>query len=200
MHNRNYFKTLFWATIILVIGITGLIYTNGYSEETVRIVVRTTAKLSVVLFSFAFGSSSIYYFLKNDITAAILKYRAYLGLSFGVTHTFHLLALFILHKDFQPIFEEAETIALFGGGLAYLFIYLMMITTFSSVKARFSTFAWRILHRTGSYWIWFIFFRSYFKNVYYKDQYYVFFFLLATIMILRFLQMASRRKKIVAAS
>ena len=156
----------YWLTILFGLCIGSLITVIHFSrcdlnEACLRILIRWSAKISAALFAVAFGASSANNLLKSNLTADILKFRPHLGLLFGVSHTFHLFFLIWLQGGFHAVFDLAKATSLLGGGLAYLLMYAMMITTFPRFKTALTAKQWKSLHLVGGYWIWFVFFRSY---------------------------------------
>lgn len=193
----------YWKVLIGVsLGISLIAFLqiqfHGTNEQSIRFLIKWTAKMSVACFSLAFGISSVFHFFKNDITAMIFNYRPHLGLAFGVFHTFHLLFLVILQTHFHPVFTLAKTSSLIGGGMAYLFMYLMMITTFAKGKTMMHPGSWRILHIIGGYWIWGVFFWSYYKQVFYQGQGYFLFILISMVLVFRIFRMFFRERDLVS--
>ncbi|NNE29594.1 MAG: hypothetical protein HKN16_08150 [Saprospiraceae bacterium] len=190
----EYFWVIGLLSILLVVWTLIHIYFFGTEEESIRILIRWTAKIAATLFAFAFAASSLHYFFPRTTTAKLLKFRPHLGLAFATFHTFHLFFLIWLQQEIHPVFSLAKTSSLLGGSLAYLLMYGMVLTTFPGIRKRLNPRSWKLLHVIGGYWIWFIFFRSYFRNVITKDQYYVLFTLFAAVLILRFLKILSQRR------
>ncbi len=168
--------------------IATLLFTQGVQEDSVRLIIRWTAKISGILFLAAFSASSIHYFTKSRISKSLVASRPKLGLAFAVSHTFHLAFLILLQQQIHPVFTLADKTSLTGGFIAYLFLYAMAITTFPSFKAKLSSKNWRGLHLVGSYWIWFIFFNSYFNSAMNRERYYLLFALFVAGFLLRKLQ------------
>lgn len=171
------------SAIILLLSF--LVLPGDFTEDKLRMFIAGSARASAVLFSLAFGISSFYYFTKDRISKSILSYRPMIGLAFAVVHTAHLIYLVILQKQFHPVFDLAAGSALLGGGMAYVFMYAMAATTFPALKKKLSIRIWQGLHLVGGWWIWLIFFRSYFKNILRGGDAYVMFALLGTVLLLR---------------
>lgn len=134
----------------------------GVTEDAVRSVVRVTARISLVLFLLAFTASSLQAFLRSGPSAWALRNRRTLGVSFAASHTLHLLALVALGLWFpDPFLVDLEALAVIGGGLAYVFLYAMTITSFAGPARLLGAGRWKILHTTGAWYIWFIFSQSY---------------------------------------
>ncbi len=192
----------YWLTILAVVIFIGLlgtihVFQHGTDEEAVRILIRWSAKTSALLFSIAFGISAIQFLFKDKFTRILLKFRPHIGLSFGVSHTFHLAFLIWLQSAIHPVFTLAKTSSLLGGGLAYVFMYAMMVTTFPYFKQKISPARWKMLHLLGGYWIWLIFFRSYFKQVLNVGQGYTLLVILSGVLIIRVCYYIKNLKKFV---
>jgi len=189
---RNYLRLILieFSTIGLL---SAFFLSNNYTEDCLRIFIAGTAKLAALFFSLAFIATALHYFIKADWTAALLKYRPQLGLSFMVFHTAHLIFLGILQFEFHPVFDLAARKALMGGGLAYIFMYMMALTTFPYFKNKISQQAWKRLHLVGGWWIWLIFFRSYFKAAIGRNEEYIMFAVLSLVLLLRLAYLIRKR-------
>jgi sulfoxide reductase heme-binding subunit YedZ len=134
----------------------------GWSEESVRIVIRWTAKIAVVLFAAAFSASSLRVFWRSDATRFLLLNRRRLGLSFALAHTVHLIALMALGVAFpSPFLDDLSIVTLVGGGGAYVFMFAMAATSNDASVRRLGLVRWRRLHTVGGWYIWAIFTQSY---------------------------------------
>ena len=146
----------------------------GFTEPAVRVLVRDTARISAALFTFAFAASSLHTLFARTWTNWLLLNRRYIGVSFAVSHTVHLLTLAVLFVWFTHQFIEQSLmrVAVMGGALAYIFIALMTLTSFDRTAAMIGPRAWRILHTAGSYYIWIIFAQSYIPRAI-RDPWYI---------------------------
>jgi len=134
----------------------------GFNEESVRILVRATARISIVLFLAAFTASSQHIFFQKPWTAWLLRNRRYIFVSFALSHTEHFFTLIALGTMFSVPFREVfRTASIIGGGIAYLLLLAMTITSFDSTAKWLSRRQWTSLHTFGSYYIWIIFAQSY---------------------------------------
>ena len=80
------------ATVVLMVVV--LVAQFGAAEPGIRVVIRATARTSFVLFMLAFVASALRRAWRNDATAWLLANRRYVGVSFGISHVIHLLAIF----------------------------------------------------------------------------------------------------------
>ena len=161
-----------WAwQIVNLIVVSALILfliflgTAGFTEEGIRLIIRWSAKISVTSFCIAFVASGFHRWIQNSFSFWVLMNRKYFGISFAILHLIHLAALGFLQYYFHPVFERAATTSLLAGGMAYLFLILMLLTSFKRFSKLLSKKQWVLLHTIGGYWIWGIFFSSYFKGV-----------------------------------
>ena len=170
---KNYFKSkgiwgwsiVSWIILSQVVTYIVIFLINGFNEESNRFCIRFTARLGVLIFCTAFMASSVQLLYKNAFTFWWMMNRKFIGISFAITHLMHLFFLGMLQYFFHPVFELAQPISLLGGGLAYLFVVAMLITSFPRYEKMLYQNHWKILHTVGGYWIWFIFARSYVRKV-----------------------------------
>ena len=181
---------------VLIIGLLSIsvnFLLSGFHEDSTRRVIAGTARASVLLFSLAFGASAIHAALKNSFSWWLLMNRKYLGIAFAWVHFTHLLFLFILQSFFHPVFTLAARWALFAGGMAYLFITLMLLTSFDYFAKMISKKTWKYLHLIGGYWIWGVFMSSYVKKVFRVDIAYLpIVLLLVIVFVLRMWKVLKR--------
>jgi len=148
-----------WATLALGAMTALLLGFYGVDEPGIRVMIRATARTSVLLFTAAFVASSAARLWPHPLTRWLLRNRRYLGLSFAVSHAEHLV--FIVYGAAIAGFLEINTVALVGGGTAYLFVLAMAATSFDGAVTWMGRVRWQRLHTFGAYYIWFIFLQTY---------------------------------------
>jgi len=156
-HDR---KTLVAGRGALLLVMCGaLLLVHGTGEDGWRVVIRATARTSLVLFTAAYVASSLRAFVRNEPTKWLLANRRYVGLSYAVSHTLHLAAIVVL-SQVAPDFEVATGTVVFGG-VAYVFLYAMALTSNGRAVAALGRTNWQRLHLAGMQYNWFIFAQSY---------------------------------------
>jgi len=131
-------------------------------EENVRLFIRMTARCSFVLFLSAFSASSLVTIFPGRFTKWLAQNRRYIGVSFAFSHTVHLLGILLLLSLKPHEFSNPEgLVTMIGGGLAFVFLYAMTLTSFDRTAAWIGAKPWRVLHKTGMYYFWGIFFLDY---------------------------------------
>src|SRR4029450_126919 len=106
-----------------------------------------------------FIASSLRILWPTELTRWLLINRRYIGVSFAASHAIHLFAIVAVMRV-APAFR-LQTATLIGGGGAYVFLAAMTATSFDGAAAWLGPRRWRLLHKTGMYYCWFIFFISY---------------------------------------
>lgn len=157
--NQNW-KLAFLCIVLSILWFLGVFIFEGFNEASVRSNIRWSARISVIYFCLAFGASSFYGIIQNSTSVWILKNRKYLGVSFAIVHLIHLLFLVLLHCYFYKVFIHRSILELALGGLAYVFIVLMLLTSFDQVSKMISKSVWTTLHTLGGYWILIVFSNS----------------------------------------
>jgi len=153
-NQRNW--SVFFAAVLLPAG-AAVIYliTAGISEESILVVLTLTARLAFLVYLVVFIARPLRQLFATPLTTAVLKNRRLIGVAFAGIHTAHLG--FIFYRAEQAPDFEFPVLANLPGALTYGLIYLMFITSFDVTARALGPQAWRRLHRTGLYWIGFIF-------------------------------------------
>tara|TARA_A100001037_G_scaffold281047_1_gene284357 strand:- start:951 stop:1526 length:576 start_codon:yes stop_codon:yes gene_type:complete len=116
------------------------------SDEGPRLWAKYSAHLAFFYLLSAYAASILRVYFKCKVTKDLVRHRRYFGLGFTVAHTFHLVALvnfFVLSN------EEPSTVSIVGGGLGYLLVYMMAITSTDTMAGKLGAKNWKTLHRGG---------------------------------------------------
>ena len=124
---------------------------HGTGDAGVGAVLRWTARTSAVLFCLAIGASSLRRLWPNAATKWILANRRYLGVSFGVSHTYHLAAVIVYLQNPEI---PAGPALLVPTSLAYAFVAAMVATSFDRTASWLGARRWKLLHTVGGWYIW----------------------------------------------
>lgn len=118
---------------------------------------RWTARIGLPLFLLAYAASSLGRLRPGPLTRAIWRDRRWWGLGFAASHTVHLYALI---QAVGTSGEERTIASLIPGGLAYVVIYLMALTS-NDTAMRALGKNWKRLHNFGIHYIWLIYLLAY---------------------------------------
>ncbi|HEX7035453.1 MAG TPA: hypothetical protein VF210_06740 [Pseudomonadales bacterium] len=143
------------ALLLAVIALTALQQPDP--EAGLVSATRLTARVGFVFFFVVFTSSVWFTWRATPLTRWLMRRRRHMGLSFALVHFAHLGVLSAL---FGVRGEVPDPVTLVGGGLAYLLLTLMVLTSNRFARLRLGR-GWRALHLTGCWYIWLIFTNSY---------------------------------------
>lgn len=144
------FRTL---TLALSAMALGFLFAIGWDTEGYRMVIRATARTSLVLFLAAFAASAAFKLWPGALTRWLRRNRRQLGLGFAMSHFIHALAIIALWRTDPSLFwllSNPRSIA--TGGAAYVFIALLAATSFDRMVKALGPKAWGRLHWWGA-WI-----------------------------------------------
>jgi len=171
---------------MLVGGAVAIVAVHGGSIEGVRLVVRITARTSLLLFGLAFTASAMIRLWPGTFTRWQRANRRQLGVSFAVSHLVHAAALIALASLDRALFMSLTTpVSITSGGLAYVFIIAMAATSFDRTAAMIGPRAWRLLHTAGAWYIWISFAVAYGKRVPLSAFYWPFFAVVIALLVAR---------------
>lgn len=177
-----------WATLAVTAIVAVILAAVGTDDAGLGMAIRATARTSVVLFSLAFTASALRRRWPTPATAWLLRNRRQLGVSYAVSQLVHLLLIVtVAGWTVHGFLTVRPTLAIVGGGLAYVFVALMTLTSFDRTAAWLGPRRWRQLHVTGAYYNWFIFAQSFFRMVTKSPVYWPFAALVAGGMVMRWL-------------
>jgi DMSO/TMAO reductase YedYZ heme-binding membrane subunit len=203
-HRQSWFegwRLLAVLTLCLIILSLWIASMRQFEVEGVRMVIRFTARSSLLLFCLAFGAAALARLLPNGWTRWQRRNRRYLGLSFVASHAIHAVAI-VAFAEMDPAgFAAATSAASFiFGGIGYAVIVAMTATSFDRTAALLGPRAWRALHLTGGYYLWFQFMVSFGMRVPAMPLYAAFLIPLIVVMALRLIAMTASPTRQTAAA
>jgi len=183
-----------WAALLVGVTVGSILALAGSGEDGLRIVIRATARISVVLFTAAFAARALARAWPTAGTRWMLANRRYLGVSFAVSHVTHLIAIFALGGwSLAGVVARSAITPVVLGGIGYAFLAAMTATSFDWSAAWLGPRRWSRLHTTGAYWLWSVFFVSFAPRVTQSPLYWPFAFVLLAALVLRLSDRRLRR-------
>ena len=165
-----------------------------------RMVIRFTARTSLVLFCLAFSAAALALIWPNACTRWLRRNRRYLGVSFAASHAIHAVAILAFAVMDPAGYAAATSIASYiFGGIGYAVITAMTATSFDRTATAIGARAWRRLHLVGGYYLLFQFMVSFGKRIPDMPLYALFLIPLVAVFALRMIAMAPRAKRTVQA-
>ena len=154
----------FWLTALLS-GAAGLVPIAlwGTSDASLQVALIATARISLVLFLAAFVASSARRLVPSSPATRWLAHnRRFLGLSFGFSHTVHLAVIFTrFGAHWETVAGQRSVVSMLPGFIAYVFILLMLLTSFPGPTKWLGARRWKRLHKIGIYVIFTVFALAY---------------------------------------
>src|SRR5260370_1474133 len=127
------FAVLTLALIALSIWIAGM---RQFEADGVRMVIRFTARTSLLFFALAFSAAALARLWPNGWTRWQRRNRRYLGVTFAASHAIHALAIACFAAMSPELFVQATSAASYiFGGIGYGFIIAMAATSFDRSAA-----------------------------------------------------------------
>jgi methionine sulfoxide reductase heme-binding subunit len=191
------FALLALTLMVLSVGIAGL---RQFEVDGVRMVIRFTARTSLLLFCLAFGAGALARLWPNAWTRWLRRNRRPLGVSFAASHAIHAVAIVAFAAMSPPQFRDATSMATFiFGSVGYAFIIAMTATSFDRTADAVGPRAWRILHLTGGYYLLLQFMVSFGKRIPDMPLYALFLIPPLAVFALRMIAMTSRARPVMRA-
>lgn len=185
------FALLSLVLTALCIWIAGM---RSFEVEGVRMVIRFTARTSLLFFCLAFSAAALARLAPNTWTRWQLRNRRYLGLTFAASHALHAGAIVAFARMDPTGFATATNLASYiFGGIGYVFIITMTATSFDGAVAAIGARAWQTLHLVGGYYLLLQFMVSFGKRIPAMPLYSLFLIPPFAVLALRLIAMASAK-------
>lgn len=123
---------------------------------------RLTARVGFPLFLMAYVARPLHQLWRSNTAKMLLARRKWFGLGFALSHSVHLVSLYMA---ITVSGGEWNIVTLIFGGGAYATLYAMAFTSNSSAMKAMGK-KWKWLHRFGIHYLWFIFFQSYLGRIF----------------------------------
>ena len=187
------FAVLALTLTVLSLWISGM---RQFEVDGVRMVIRFTARTSLLFFCLAFGAAALARLWPNAWTRWLRRNRRTLGVTFAASHAIHAIAIGCFAVMDPAGYAAATNIASYiFGGIGYAFIIAMAATSFDRTAQAIGARAWRRLHLTGGYYLLFQFMVSFGKRIPEMPLYALFLLPLLAVFALRMIAMAPRPQR-----
>lgn len=139
--------------------------TPGGFEERLGLATRLTARWSALWFLAVFIARPLHQRFGGFWTR-LTRERRYVGLGFAAAHTIHGMC-FVWLLSTTSVTRPLSVYL--GGGLGYALMFAMVATS-NDAAMRALGRNWKRLHRTGLWWLWFVFTFSYFGRIFRPEK------------------------------
>jgi sulfoxide reductase heme-binding subunit YedZ len=177
------------AAVIAYMSTQDLSLPTGISE-----MIQMSVRCTVPLLFLAFATSAMAVLFPGTFTRWLLRNRRSIGLSYAAAmawQLFFILWMWTGHWDYYTgeVYLLGDIIFQVPG---YLTILAMTITSFHPVRRRMSLMQWRVLHKMGIYFLWFILVDTYYYELtYYGDIQIIDYIFLAAGLLAYFMRVAA---------
>jgi methionine sulfoxide reductase heme-binding subunit len=191
------FALLSLTLVALSLWISGM---RQFEVDGVRMVIRFTARTSLLFFCLAFSAAALARLWPNAWTRWQRRNRRHLGVTFAASHAIHAVAIVCFAVMDPASYAAATSIASYiFGGIGYAFIIAMTATSFDRTAHAIGARGWRLLHVTGGYYLLLQFTISFGKRIPDMPLYALFLIPLLAVFALRMIAMAPRAQGAVRA-
>jgi hypothetical protein len=162
---------LFWLitgpiSVAMIIAMTAMDLSTG---EGVSSMIRLSVRCAVPLLYLVFAASSIHSLFPGPASRWLLRNRKYLGLCFAAAMAWQLLFILwvvTVHHDYyvREVYVLRDAIE---GVVGYLFLFAMTMTSFRFGRKHLKSKAWKLLHKSGIYFLWAYAFSVYWWALFY---------------------------------
>lgn len=188
---RRLFAVLALTLLALSVWIAGM---RQFEVDGVRMVIRFTARSSLLFFCMAFSAAALARLWPNAWTRWQRRNRRYLGVTFAASHGIHAVAIGAFAVMDPAGYAAATSIVSYiFGGIGYVFIIAMTATSSDHMAKALGAQAWRRLHLIGGYYLLFQFMVSFGKRIPDMPLYTLFLIPLVAVFALRMISMATAR-------
>ena len=154
-------RLLSLIAIALAVMCTALVLIASSDILAAHLVIRWTARSSLVLFLLAYIARPACQLRPRPMTKTLLAQRKWIGLGFATSHTFHLAGIIALARPDFGAFARSQSPVILVALLAYVVMFAMAITSITAVKKRMPSRTWKRLHRFGMHLLWIPFASTY---------------------------------------
>jgi len=185
------FAVLALTLLALSVWIAGM---RQFEVDGVCMVIRFTARTSLLFFCLAFSAAALARLWPNAWTRWQRRNRRTLGVTFAASHGIHAVAIAAFAMMDPAGYAAATSLTSYiFGGIGYAVIIAMTATSFNRSARALGASAWRRLHLIGGYYLLFQFMVSFGKRIPDMPLYALFLVPLLAVFALRMISMAAAR-------
>jgi hypothetical protein len=165
---------LFWLisipmSIVMVIAMLGVDMSTGAGVSTM---IGFSVRWAVPFIYLVVAASAVQMLLPGPFPMWWLRNRKYIGMCFAVAMAWQGVFIFMMSNFFREYYyqdiyllrDELE------GSIGYIFLAAMVVTSFQFGRKYLSHKQWKLLHRSGIYFLWAYPFSVYWWNLYYYEN------------------------------
>jgi sulfoxide reductase heme-binding subunit YedZ len=157
---------VFWCLAAGLVLLSAAIIWRMPDVDGVRLLIRATARTSLVFFCLAYVAQAAFTLWPASHTKWLRQHRRQWGWLLVVSHTLHAGGIWAFTQMAPELFAQlTPMVTIVTGGVAYVLLWLMGVTSFDRSAAWIGRAAWAHLHTWGSHYLWLSFMVAYAKRV-----------------------------------
>jgi hypothetical protein len=162
---------LFWLVSgpISIAMLVAMARTELSSGPAISSMIQLSVRCAVPWLYLAFAASSVQALFPGPFSLWLMRNRKYLGLCFAAAMAWQglfILWMVTVYRDFyiSEVYVLRDAIE---GTIGYLFLSAMTVTSFMPVRKHMQLKTWKLLHKSGMYFLWAYAFSVYWWNLFY---------------------------------
>ena len=165
---------LFWLISIpmLIAIVVTMMGADMSTASGVSSMIGFSVRLAVPFIFLVVAASSMQILFPGSFSKWWLRNRKYIGMCFAVAMTWQGLFIFIMSYFFRDYYFE--NVYLFRdeleGSIGYIFLPAMVVTSFHFGRKHLSAKQWKLLHKSGIYFLWAYPFSTYWWSLSYYQN------------------------------
>lgn len=150
--------SLFWLisapmSIFMVVAMTGVDLTTGPGVSSM---IGFSVRWAVPFIFIVVATSSLQLLFPGPIPMWLLRNRKYIGLCFAVAMAWQGAFIFTMSMFFRDYYYEDIYFLRdeLEGSVGYIFLVAMVVTSFQFARKRLTSKQWKLVHKSGLYFLW----------------------------------------------
>ncbi len=152
-----------------LIMLVGMLRVETWGGPAVSSLIQLSVRFAVPWLFLAFAASSIQVLFPGPLSLWLARNRKYLGMAFAAGMAWQalfILWLVLVYTDYyvDEVYVLRDAIE---GVIGYAFLTAMAVTSFMPVRRHMTPGQWKLLHKSGMYFLWAYAFSTYWWSLYY---------------------------------
>jgi DMSO/TMAO reductase YedYZ heme-binding membrane subunit len=165
---------LFWlvSAPMSVLLVVAVLFTDMSTPSGVSHMISFSVRWAVPFIFLVVAASALHTLFPGPFPAWLLRNRKYVGMCFAVAMAWQGAFIFIMSNFFRDYYFE-EIFFLrdeLEGSTGYIFLTAMVVTSFKFGRKHLTPKQWKLLHRSGIYFLWAYPFSVYWWNLSYYEN------------------------------
>ena len=165
---------LFWLIAIpmSVVMVVEILSIDLSAAPGVAAMISYSVRWAVPFIYLVVASSALQVLIPGRLSTWLLRNRKYIGLCFAVAMAWQGLFIFMMSNFYRDhYFDEIYLLRdELEGSTGYIFLAVMVVTSFQFGRKYLNPRQWKLLHTSGLYFLWAYPFSVYWWNLFYYDN------------------------------